>query len=116
MWISARDQARFGLLTLHRGRWNGQAILSEKWIRMATTPTPAEPGYGFMNYFLNTGRQRFRSAPETAFAHQGAGANIIYVDPENEIVAVVRWIESAAVDGFVSRLLAAITTPQPRGR
>jgi CubicO group peptidase (beta-lactamase class C family) len=115
MWISARDQARFGLLTLRRGRWKDQSILSEKWIGMATTPTPAEPGYGFMNYFLNTGRKRFKSAPETAFAHQGAGSNIVYVDPENDLVAVVRWIEGAAVDEFVTRVLAAIKTPAASG-
>src|SRR5690606_11524235 len=53
MWISARDQARFGLLTLRRGRWKDRQILSEEWIRMATTPTPVQPDYGFMNYFLN---------------------------------------------------------------
>jgi CubicO group peptidase (beta-lactamase class C family) len=108
MWISARDQARFGLLTLRRGKWKDQPILSERWIKMATTPTPAEPGYGFMNYFLNTGRKRFKGAPETAFAHQGAGSNIIYVDQENDLVVVVRWIEGSAVDEFVSRVLAAI--------
>jgi CubicO group peptidase (beta-lactamase class C family) len=108
MWISARDQARFGLLTLRRGRWKDQRILTERWIKMATTPTPVEPGYGFMNYFLNTGRKRFKGAPETAFAHQGAGSNIIYVDQENDLVAVVRWIEGSAVDEFVSRVLAAI--------
>jgi CubicO group peptidase (beta-lactamase class C family) len=111
MWITAHDQARFGLLTLRHGRWKDRAILSEKWIRLATTPTEPQPGYGFMNYFLNTGRKLFKSAPETAFAHQGAGANIIYVDPDNDLVAVVRWIEGSAADGFISRVLEAIRTP-----
>jgi CubicO group peptidase (beta-lactamase class C family) len=114
MWITAHDQARFGLLTLRRGRWKDRQILSEKWIRMATTPTAPEPGYGFMNYFLNTGRKLFKTAPETAFAHQGAGANVIYVDPENDLVAVVRWIEGGAADGFISRVLEAVRTPSSR--
>jgi len=40
------------------------------------------------------------------------GTNIIYVDPENDLVAVVRWIDSnASVDGFVQRLLAAVAQP-----
>ena len=108
MFISARDMARFGYLTLRRGRWRDRQILSEEWVRQALTPTAAQPTYGFMNWFLNTNRAYLPSAPATAFAHVGNGTNIIYVDPEHDIVAVVRWIENGAVDGFVQRLLAAV--------
>ncbi len=108
MFISAWDQARFGLLTLRRGVWGGRRILSERWIQMALTPTPAEPGYGFMNWFLNTGRKRLPSAPESAFMHLGNGTNMIYVDAEHDLVIVARWIDNGAVDGLVSRVLAAI--------
>jgi CubicO group peptidase (beta-lactamase class C family) len=108
MWISAYDQARFGYLTLRRGRWKERQVLSEAWIRKALTPTPAEPTYGFMNYFLNTGRKLLPSAPETSFAHIGAGTNAIFVDPEHDLVVVARWIERSALDGLVQRVLAAI--------
>lgn len=108
MFISARDMARFGLLTLRRGRWGDRQLLSERWVSLATTPTPAQPTYGFMNWFLNTDRTYLPSAPASAFAHVGNGTNIVYVDPEHDIVAVVRWIENGAVDGFVERLLAAV--------
>jgi CubicO group peptidase (beta-lactamase class C family) len=108
MWISARDQARFGLLTLRRGRWNDQQILSEKWVTMALTPTPVQPGYGFMNWFLNTGRKLFPNASEKSFAHQGAGPNVIYVDPEQDLVVVIRWIRDDAVAEFIAKVLAAV--------
>jgi CubicO group peptidase (beta-lactamase class C family) len=108
MFISARDQARFGLLTLRRGRWGDRQLLSEAWIRLATTPTPAQPDYGFMNYFLNTDRKRLPSAPPTAFVHLGNGTNLVYVDPENDLVVVARWIDNAAVDGLVQRVLASL--------
>lgn len=108
MMISALDQGRFGLLTLRRGRWQDRQILSEEWIRLALTPTPAETGYGFMNYFLNTGRQRFPSAPESAFAHLGNGTNMVYVDPANDLVVVARWIDNDALDGLVQRVLASV--------
>jgi CubicO group peptidase (beta-lactamase class C family) len=111
MWISAYDQARFGLLTLRRGRWLNRQILSDKWIAMATTPTAAEPTYGFMNYFLNTGRKRLPAAPEKSFAHLGAGSNIVYVDPENDLVIVARWIEDKAFAGVVEKVLSAIAAP-----
>jgi CubicO group peptidase (beta-lactamase class C family) len=108
LFISARDQARFGLLTLHRGRWNERQVLSEEWIRMALTPTPAQPTYGFMNYFLNTGRKFLPAAPAEAFVHVGAGMNAIYVDPVNDLVVVVRWIDSKALPELVKRVLDAI--------
>jgi CubicO group peptidase (beta-lactamase class C family) len=108
MFISARDQARFGLLTLRGGRWKDRQILSEAWIARARTPTPAQPTYGFMNYFLNTDRKFMPAARADAYAHIGAGTNAIYVDPLNDLVVVVRWIDSKALPGFVERMLAAI--------
>ena len=109
MFIGARDMARFGYLTLRRGRWRDRQILSEAWVRMALTPTPAQPTYGFMNWFLNTERAYLPSAPATAFAHVGNGTNVIYVDPEHALVVVARWIANGAVDGLVQRVLAAVT-------
>jgi CubicO group peptidase (beta-lactamase class C family) len=108
MFISARDMARFGYLTLRRGRWQDRQILSEAWVRMALTPTSVEPTYGFMNWFVNTDRKFIPSAPASAFAHMGNGTNMIYVDPEHDLVVVVRWIERNAVDGFIQRVLASI--------
>jgi CubicO group peptidase (beta-lactamase class C family) len=112
MFISARDMARFGLLTLRRGRWGDRQILSEDWLRMATTPGTAEgaAGYGFMNYFLDGGAPMpLPGAPPEAFFHLGAGANIIYVDPVHDLVIVLRWIAgTAAADGVVRRVLAGI--------
>lgn len=113
MFINARDMARFGLLTLRRGRWRDKQILSEEWIRAATTPTSVRPGYGFMNFFLNTERKLLPSAPATAYAHVGNGTNMIYVDPEHDLVVVIRWIEDDAIDGFIKRLLASINAPAP---
>ena len=108
LFINAYDMARFGLLSLHKGNWNGKQLIAEQWVDQALTPTPANTGYGYMNWFLNTDKKLFPSAPLTAFAHLGNGTNMIYVDKQNEIVAVVRWIENAALDGFVKRLLESI--------
>jgi len=108
MFINAYDMGRFGYLTLRRGNWKDRQLISSQWIDLALTPTPAEPTYGFMNFFLNTDRKLLPGAPASAFVHIGNGANMIYVDPEHDLVAVVRWIDSKAMDGFVRRLLAAL--------
>jgi CubicO group peptidase (beta-lactamase class C family) len=108
MFIDAYDMARFGYLTLRHGRWKDRQVLSDRWVDWALTPTPVEPGYGFMNWFNNRDRKRFPSAPASAFAHIGNGTNVIYVDPDHDLVAVVRWIDNKSVDGFVQRLLGAL--------
>ena len=108
MFINAYDMARFGYLTLRRGKWGDRQLLSETWVNMALTPTGLQSPYGFINYFLNTDRKQWPSAPGTAFMHNGNGLNMIYVDPENDLVAVVRWIDNNAVDGFLKRLIAAV--------
>ena len=109
MWISSRDQARFGLLTLRQGVWKGRQLLASEWVKQARTPTSVQPTYGYMNWFLNTDKKMWPSAPATAWAHVGNGTNIIYCDPENDLVVVLRWIENDAVDGFLSRLIGAVT-------
>jgi hypothetical protein len=108
MFINALDMARFGLLTFHKGNWNGKQLISEKWIQYSTTPTSANHEYGFMNYFLNTEKKLLPSAPEDVFVHLGNGTNMIYVDRKNELIAVVRWIDGSAMDGFISKLLSAV--------
>ncbi|MEZ4902185.1 MAG: serine hydrolase [Spirosomataceae bacterium] len=113
MFINAYDMARFGLLTLHRGNWNGQQLLSEQWVKQATTPTPAQPTYGYMNWFLNTGQKPLPSAPANVYYHVGNGTNVVYVDPDHELVMVVRWIENSALDGIVKRVLEAFTPAVP---
>ena len=108
MLINAFDQARLGLLTLHRGLWNGERILSEEWIQMATTPGEVNEGYGFMNFSLNTGQRRFPTSPEDTRVHTGAGSNLIYVDPANELVIVCRWIQGGAFSDVVALVLDAM--------
>ncbi len=110
LWISARDHARFGLLTLRNGKWDGRQLISAEWVKQARTPTPVQPTYGFMNWYLNTDKKLWPSAPASSFAHIGNGTNMIYCDPEHDLVVVLRWIDNGAVDGFLQRLLAAMAS------
>lgn len=108
LFINAMDMARFGWLTYNKGKWNDQQLIPEKWIELSTTPTGANPGYGFMNYFLNTDKKQFPSAPASAYAHIGNGTNIIYVDRENELVVVARWIDNKNLDELISKIISAV--------
>ena len=111
LWISARDLARYGLLMLAEGEWAGERLLSADWVERATTPGEVEPTYGYL-WWLNTDRELWPSAPAASYAALGYGANVVWVDPTNELVAVVRWLDwdddRAVQDGFLERLLDAV--------
>jgi CubicO group peptidase (beta-lactamase class C family) len=125
LWITTWDHARFGYLCLRNGKWQDRQVLSEEWIRMARTPTgnrhcenipinahsmPAEcqVAYGYMNWRLNTGKRMLPSCPESSFFHSGNGANIVWMDPEHDLVVVVRWIKREKLDQFLKLVLAAV--------
>lgn len=105
--IHAEDQARIGQLVLQRGWWNGTEVLPEAWIAQSTTPCPLNPTYGLL-WWLNTDRLRYPHAPTDSVFAVGAGGNFTWIDPTHELVAVLRWIDPAAMDGFIARVLAAL--------
>jgi len=117
LWGSARDLARAGHLLLNRGRWGDQRLLSTEWVEHATAPCEANPNYGFL-LWLNGDRTLWPSAPESAYAMLGHGQNVVWVDPEHDLVVVLRWLalsddraereDLPNQDRFLRRLLAGV--------
>jgi hypothetical protein len=106
MFISSRDHARFGYLILRDGKWKERQLISKKWIEMASTPTPLQPTYGYMNWYVNTNKKQFPSAPETSLFFLGAGTNMIWLDKSHDLLVVGRWLGKA--DGFIGKVVAAL--------
>jgi CubicO group peptidase (beta-lactamase class C family) len=107
LWISARDEARLGYLFLREGRWKNKQIISKRWVRAATSPTTIAQDYGYL-WWLNTANKQWPSAPASSFAALGYGSNIIWVDPEHDLVVVWRWYQDGKADEFFKLLLAAV--------
>jgi CubicO group peptidase (beta-lactamase class C family) len=107
VFINARDQARIGLMLLRRGVWGARRILSEAWIERMLDPCPLNRNYGYM-WWLNTGRGLYPSASPGSYYARGAGGNLTWIDPENDVVAALRWTDPAAMDGFMKRTMAAL--------
>jgi CubicO group peptidase (beta-lactamase class C family) len=107
VFIHARDQARIGLMMLRGGVWGDRRILSEDWIARCRIPCPLNTGYGYL-WWLNTDRQRYPSATASGYCASGAGGNLTWVDPEHDLVAVLRWTDPAAIDKFMALVTAAI--------
>ncbi len=107
MWISARDMARFGLLFLNDGRWQDRQIFSPSWVEQIRVPTGPEPRYGYM-WWLNTDGKMWPGLPEDSYAALGSGGNVIWIDPEDNLIVVVRWIDRDHVTEFLKRVRASV--------
>jgi len=55
--MTARDQARFGLLYLRNGMWGKKKVISPDWVKFSSTPSPTFSGYAghwWTHYLLGT--------------------------------------------------------------
>jgi CubicO group peptidase (beta-lactamase class C family) len=107
LFISARDHARVGLLVARKGKWGGRQLISERYIAEMLTPSPTNGDYGYL-WWLNIGQKRYPHAPASSAFALGAGSNLIWVNPEQDLVAVLRWMNQTAFDGFFARVQAAM--------
>lgn len=94
---TARDMARLGLLWCRYGRWGGEQLVPEAWLREATTVQPAEreadpernmlDTYG-IGFWTNGEGALWPTLPEASFAALGAGGMVIWACPPLELVVV----------------------------
>jgi CubicO group peptidase (beta-lactamase class C family) len=105
--ISAKDLALMGLLVAQGGAWNGKPLLPKGWTAELAKPCPVAPFYGLM-WWLNTDRRQFAAASERSYFAFGWGSHIVWIDPDNDLVTVLRWVDRKKAGGFVERLLGAI--------
>ncbi len=109
LWISSLDQARVGLMMLRQGEWNGRQLLSKAWIRKSVTPCALNANYGLM-WWLNSVGEQAPAASRSSFFAKGVGANVIWIDPQNDMVTVTRWIDKESFPAFAAKVVEAIRT------
>ena len=109
---AARDWARFGMLHLQDGKWQGEQILPEDWLEFISTPAPADKnqGYGGL-WWLNRGGQ-WKGVPEDAIRASGHMGQYTMVIPSRDAVIVRLGPSPRGSDAYfseiVSRVLAAL--------
>jgi CubicO group peptidase (beta-lactamase class C family) len=105
-YSTARDFARFGMLYLADGVWNGERILPEGWTKYVATPGPVQPSgdgprYG-AQFWLYGGQA---GLPSDAYSPNGGQGQYAMIIPSRNIVVVRRGIDEAA--GFQIAKFAA---------
>ncbi len=108
IFISAEDMARFGLLFLNEGNWNGEQLLSKDWIDKATTPSKPNNNYGYMWWLNLEGNRQWQGVNKNVFYAAGFGGNFIIIDKENDLVVVTRWLEPSKIGEFMKQLSASV--------
>lgn len=102
LWLNSRDMARFGLLTLNTGTWNGNTLMTDQayFNAMTNTSQNHNQSYGYL-WWLN-GKSSFMvptltlvfpgalnsSAPADMIAALGKGDKKIYVIPSKDLVVI----------------------------
>ncbi len=118
---TARDLARFGLLMLANGNWDGKNIIEDKdYIKAAISPSQQlNPSYGYL-WWLNGkraataagkgGDRMIFAAPKDMYAAKGALVRRLFVLPSQQVV-ITRLGDQPAKDfdsQFFKRLKLAI--------
>lgn len=104
MFISAEDMARFGLLFLNNGKWKGQQLISESWIKKAITPSVPNVNYGYMWWLNKKGSRHWEGLSENIYYAAGFGGNFIVIDKEKNLVVVTRWLEPSKIGEFMTKV------------
>ena len=126
-YSSTRSMARFGLLTLNKGKWKDEQIINEPYFTESiSTSQSINPSYGYL-WWLN-GKSKFMipgeqtifngflvpNAPADMYAAMGANDQRIYVIPSKKMV-IIRMGNASnpsnpnfAVSGFDNDLWAKI--------
>lgn len=114
--LTVRDFARLAYLWLRKGVWNGEQLVPEEWLKVATsrfvrdngeTPSP----YGYTFWVMD----EWKNVPTDCFASRGHNMNDSYVISSLDLVIVRFGNENPArdkrgefVENVVSKVVAAI--------
>ena len=94
VYTNARDLARFGLLYLQNGVWNGERLLSEDWIAFVRTPalSTAERGNFYGGQFWLVPDER-TDVPKDAYSTAGNRGQFVVIVPSRDLVIVRRGLD-----------------------
>ena len=111
-WATPRDWAKFGLLYLHNGEWNGESLFDKDWVDYATKETPSSGikemgGYG-AQIWLNTAG-RYPDAPRNMYSFNGYQGQNVFILPNQDLVVVRMGLtKKADMNTFLKEIIASV--------
>jgi CubicO group peptidase (beta-lactamase class C family) len=95
VYTNARDLARFGMLYLQNGVWQGKRLLSEDWIEFIRSPAPASSvrGSDYGGHWWLVPDDRKGEVPSDAYSTAGNRGQYVIVVPSHDLVIVRRGLD-----------------------
>ena len=109
-WATARDWAKFGLLYLHEGNWNGEQLFDKNWAKYVATPTPTSKGEYGGHFWLNAGG-KYPDVPKDMYFCGGFQGQKVIIIPSKELVIVRFGLtedEDFDFNGMVREIITSI--------
>jgi CubicO group peptidase (beta-lactamase class C family) len=111
-WATTRDWAKFGLLYLHKGNWNGEQLFDESWSKYVSTPTNTSNGSYGGQFWLNAGG-KFPNAPKDMYYASGYQGQMVAIFPSHDLVIVRMGLKEDPefdFDGLLSGIVSSLNT------
>jgi len=109
-WAKTRDWAKFGLLYLHNGNWNGEQIFEPSWTKFVATPTATSNGEYGGHFWLNAGGY-YPNAPRDLYSCNGYQGQRIFILPSQNLVIVRLGLKDESgmnFDKFITDIVSSI--------
>jgi CubicO group peptidase (beta-lactamase class C family) len=109
-YATPKDWAKFGLLYLHDGIWNGVRVLPEGWVKFSSTVANGSDGIYGAQFWLNKGGNQYPDAPQDMIMANGFQGQHVFILPSHDAVIVRMGTGGDHFDAnqFLKEILAAL--------
>lgn len=115
-YATARDFARFGLLYYNNGKWNGEQVLPDSWVKESIQPAAADPfkhyGYQFWLNGMNekdSSKRWYPDVPPDMFFADGYGGQDVYIIPSLKLVVVRLGLRVIDENKLLKQIIEAVS-------
>ncbi|SIQ67247.1 serine hydrolase domain-containing protein [Maribacter ulvicola] len=108
-WATTRDWAKFGLLYLNKGDWNGNRIFSESWSDYVSKPTINSNGTYGAHFWLNA-EGKYEDIPTDLYSVNGFQGQRIFIIPSKDLVVVRTGLKEQTDEQFNTLLKEIIAS------
>ena len=107
-WATTRDWAKFGLLYLNKGNWNGEQIFDPSWAKYVATPTNSSNGLYGGHFWLNA-NGKYPDVPRDLYHCSGFQGQMVFIIPSMDLVVVRMGLsEDFDFNGFLREIILSI--------
>ncbi|WP_284651054.1 serine hydrolase domain-containing protein [Flavobacterium terrisoli] len=107
-WATTRDWAKFGLLYLRKGNWNGEQIFDPSWAKYVATPTNGSNGQYGAHFWLNAGG-KYPDVPRDLYHCSGYQGQMVFIIPSQDLVIVRTGLsEEFDCNGFLRDIVKSL--------